>query len=82
MSIDNPPATPEPPANPGVPASPGAPSTPEVPADPTSPEPMAPTPDEPSPFVSGSPAGLEDPSGVDDAKSRSQPSHGGAMPGA
>lgn len=56
MSIDNPPSTPTPP------------SSPEVPPDPTSPEPFAPTPDEPSPFVSGSPAGLEDPSsasGVD-----------------
>jgi hypothetical protein len=43
------------------------PAIPEVPSDPTAPEPFAPTPDEPSPFVSGSPAGVDDDSsGVDD----------------
>ncbi len=50
MSIDNPPSSPE------------VPPTPEVPVDPSSPEPLAPTPDEPAPFVDGM-AGA--PSGID-----------------
>ncbi len=60
MSIDNPPSSPE------------APQTPEVPADPSSPEPLAPNPEEPNPFIdTGNGAAMHggdaaSPSGADD----------------
>jgi len=56
MSIDNPPSSPE------MPPGPEEPSSPEVPVDPTSPEPAAPHPEEPLPFVDGiegAPSGID-----------------------
>jgi len=63
MSIDNPPSGPD------------VPSSPEVPSDPSAPEPFAPHPEEPLPFIDGlegSPSGIDgtpsgaESSGVDD----------------